>query len=262
MRLHVVERGDPGGPPVALLHGWPDSWSSWSRVLAHLDPRLRAVAYGQRGFGDSDHPAGGHPLDRFADDLLALCDALGLGRVHLVGHSSGSFVVRRVAEQHPTGSTGWRSSARPTGWATSWSRRCGRPSPTCPSRCPTASRGSPPPAPCTARWHRTSPTRSSPRAARHPGRSTATPGRGWSASTTPVGSATSRHPRCCCGATPTPCSTAASRTGSWPRSPTPGCASTRTRALPRWERREDVAADLDAVLLPSRPPRPGPSSPV
>ena len=101
LRLHVVEQGDPGGPPVVLVHGWPDSWFSWSRVLASLDPRLRAVAYSQRGFGESDHPAGGYALDRFADDLLGLCDALGLERAHLVGHSFGSFVVRRVAEQHP-----------------------------------------------------------------------------------------------------------------------------------------------------------------
>lgn len=101
LRVHAVERGDPGGPAVVLVHGWPDSWFSWSRVLAHLDPRLRAVAYSQRGFGESDHPAGGYTLDRFADDLLGLCDALGLERAHLVGHSFGSFVVRRVAEEHP-----------------------------------------------------------------------------------------------------------------------------------------------------------------
>ena len=101
LRVHAVEQGDPGGPAVVLVHGWPDSWFSWSRVLADLDPRLRAVAYSQRGFGESEHPPGGYALDRFADDLLGLCDALGLERAHLVGHSFGSFVVRRVAEQHP-----------------------------------------------------------------------------------------------------------------------------------------------------------------
>lgn len=101
LRLHTVEQGDPAGPPVVLVHGWPDSWLSWSRVLSHLDPRLRAIAYSQRGFGDSDRPPAGYTIDRFADDLVDLCEALGVQRAHLVGHSYGSFVVRRVAEQHP-----------------------------------------------------------------------------------------------------------------------------------------------------------------
>ena len=78
LRLDTVGQGGPAGTPVVLVHGWPDSWFSWSRVLAHLDPRLRAVAYSQRGFGDSDRPPAGYGLDRFADDLLYLCDALGL----------------------------------------------------------------------------------------------------------------------------------------------------------------------------------------
>ncbi|MGY1729186.1 alpha/beta fold hydrolase [Geodermatophilus sp. SYSU D01062] len=101
LRLETVEQGDPGGPVVVLVHGWPDSWFSWSRVLAHLDPRLHVVAYSQRGFGGSDHPRAGYTMDRLAEDLVALCDALGIGRAHLVGHSHGSFVVRRVAEEHP-----------------------------------------------------------------------------------------------------------------------------------------------------------------
>ncbi|MGY1740550.1 MULTISPECIES: alpha/beta fold hydrolase [unclassified Blastococcus] len=102
LRLDTVEGGDATGPPVVLVHGWPDSWFSWSRVLEHLDPRLRAIAYSQRGFGASGRPAaGGYALDRFADDLVALCDALGVRRAHLVGHSFGSFVVRRAAELHP-----------------------------------------------------------------------------------------------------------------------------------------------------------------
>ncbi|MGY1707776.1 alpha/beta fold hydrolase [Geodermatophilus sp. SYSU D00697] len=101
LRLQVVEQGDPAGTPVVLVHGWPDSWFSWSHVLPHLDRRLRAVAYTQRGFGESDHPRAGYTIDRFADDLVALCDALGLARTHLVGHSYGSFVVRRMAEEHP-----------------------------------------------------------------------------------------------------------------------------------------------------------------
>lgn len=42
-RLHYAERGDPDGQPILFLHGWPDSWFSFSRVLPLLSPRLRAI---------------------------------------------------------------------------------------------------------------------------------------------------------------------------------------------------------------------------
>lgn len=101
LRVHAVEQGDPGGPPVVLVHGWPDSWFSWSRVLPGLDRRLHVFAVDQRGFGDSDHPATGYSIDQLADDLMGFCDAVGIARAHLVGHSLGTFVVRRCAERHP-----------------------------------------------------------------------------------------------------------------------------------------------------------------
>jgi pimeloyl-ACP methyl ester carboxylesterase len=101
-RLHYVEQGDPSGAGLVFIHGWPDSWYSWSRVLPLLAPaRCHAYAFDQRGFGDSERPADRYTLDDFAADVVAFLDAVGLAEATLVGHSFGSFVARRVAETRP-----------------------------------------------------------------------------------------------------------------------------------------------------------------
>ena len=101
LRLHYAEGGDASGEPVLLLHGWPDSWFSYSRVLAHLSPRYRALAIDQRGFGDSERPDSGYAIDDLAADAVAFLDAMRIGHAMVVGHSMGTFVARRVAELHP-----------------------------------------------------------------------------------------------------------------------------------------------------------------
>ena len=99
-RLHYAEQGDGAGEPVLFLHGWPDSWFSYSRVLPLL-PRLHALVPDQRGFGDSDKPESGYGIDVFADDASAFLDALAIERATIVGHSFGSFVARQMAFMHP-----------------------------------------------------------------------------------------------------------------------------------------------------------------
>jgi non-heme chloroperoxidase len=100
-RLHYAEQGDPDGRPIVFLHGWPDSWFSFSRVTLLLPPRLHAFLLDQRGFGDSERPHHGYAIDEFAADVVAFLDAQSLERATLVGHSFGSFVARRVAIAHP-----------------------------------------------------------------------------------------------------------------------------------------------------------------
>ena len=100
-RLHYAEQGDPTGEAVLFLHGWPDSWFSFSRVLPLLPPRLRAFAVDQRGFGDSDRPAAGYGIADLADDAAAFLDAVGVARATVVGHSFGTFVARRLCVAHP-----------------------------------------------------------------------------------------------------------------------------------------------------------------
>ena len=101
IRVHYAEQGDSSGVPIVFLHGWPDSWFTFSRVLPSLPRTLRAIAVDQRGFGDSDHPASGYTFQELAADAVALLDALGIERAAIVGHSFGSFVAREVAISHP-----------------------------------------------------------------------------------------------------------------------------------------------------------------
>lgn len=100
--LHYVEQGPPAAEEtIVLVHGWPDSAYSHHRVLAELPAEYHAVTMDLRGFGDSDRPVDGYAIDEFAGDVAALVETLGLAGVTLVGHSMGSFVARRVAEQRP-----------------------------------------------------------------------------------------------------------------------------------------------------------------
>jgi pimeloyl-ACP methyl ester carboxylesterase len=101
-RLRYAAQGDADGEATVLLHGWPDSWFTWSRVLPLLSPRRRVLALDQRGFGDSDRPEHGYTIDHYAADVVALLDALSIERAALVGHSFGTFVARRTAIAHPS----------------------------------------------------------------------------------------------------------------------------------------------------------------
>lgn len=91
LRFHVAEAG--AGPPMVLLHGWPQHWWMWREVVPSLAQRHRLIMPDLRGLGWSDSPEGG-PWDKetLADDVLAILDALELDRVRLVGHDWGAWV--------------------------------------------------------------------------------------------------------------------------------------------------------------------------
>lgn len=94
--LNVATQGPKTGPAVVMLHGYSDSWFSFSRVLPLLPPELRVVAPDQRGHGDSERPLLGYRITDFADDVVRLLDALDIPKAVIVGHSMGSFVARKV----------------------------------------------------------------------------------------------------------------------------------------------------------------------
>src|SRR6188472_2746484 len=97
--LHIAEIG--AGPPLLLLHGWPEFWLTWEPVMARLANRFTLVAPDLRGFGDSDKPEGPFGPDQHAVDMLALLDALGLRRVGIVGHDIGGAVMQPLARKSP-----------------------------------------------------------------------------------------------------------------------------------------------------------------
>jgi pimeloyl-ACP methyl ester carboxylesterase len=74
-----------------LLHGWPENWFAWRKLIPTLAERYRVICPDLRGFGWSDAPPGRYEKETFASDLLALLDALALERVRFVGHDWGGF---------------------------------------------------------------------------------------------------------------------------------------------------------------------------
>src|SRR3712207_1175610 len=101
VRLHYAERGDQGGEAIIFLHGYTDSWYSFSRVLPLLSAEYHAFALTQRGHGDSDKPECCYTPDDFAADVDAFMDALSIEEATLVGGSGGAFIARRVALDYP-----------------------------------------------------------------------------------------------------------------------------------------------------------------
>jgi len=100
IELAVDVRGE--GVPVLFVHGFPFDRTMWRHQLAMLS-RVRRIAPDFRGVGDSGVPAAadGYSLTRYADDLVAVLDALGVRQAVLCGLSMGGYVIFEVLRQHP-----------------------------------------------------------------------------------------------------------------------------------------------------------------
>jgi non-heme chloroperoxidase len=99
--LHYAERGDREGEAIIFLHGYSDSWFSFSRVLPLLSDEYHAFALTQRGHGDSDKPECCYTPNDFAADVDAFMDVLGLEEAAVVGASTGALFAERVALSYP-----------------------------------------------------------------------------------------------------------------------------------------------------------------
>ena len=100
-RWHVATAGDPDAPPIVLLHGWPQNWWIWRRVIPDLARTHRVYAPDLRGFGWSDAPAGRYSKMGLACDVERLADELGLDGFDLVGHDWGGMAAFLTAIRVP-----------------------------------------------------------------------------------------------------------------------------------------------------------------
>lgn len=94
------------GPPVLLLHGWPETYVQWHAVAPALAETHTVVCTDLRGHGDSSKPPGGEAHASYrkramADDQVEVMAALGFERFALVGHDRGARVAFRLALDHP-----------------------------------------------------------------------------------------------------------------------------------------------------------------
>lgn len=98
--LHYVTAGQ--GPPVVLLHGWPQTWWEWRHTLAALAPHYTVIAPDLRGLGDSSRPLAGYDKRTVAGDVWRLVSqTLGHPRFRLVGHYWGGPTAFALAADHP-----------------------------------------------------------------------------------------------------------------------------------------------------------------
>jgi pimeloyl-ACP methyl ester carboxylesterase len=98
--LHWLDY-EGGDPPILLLHGLTANARFFDGLVPELSPRFRAIVPDLRGRGLSSQPAAGYSMADHAGDVLGLCDALGLARVTLAGHSFGGLLATWMGVRHP-----------------------------------------------------------------------------------------------------------------------------------------------------------------
>ena len=100
LRTHVALAGS--GPPLLLLHGWPQHWWMWRELIGPLARDHQVIAPDLRGFGWTEAPPGGYDPEVFAADIAALLDALEVEEpVDMIGHDWGGWTGFMLCLRHP-----------------------------------------------------------------------------------------------------------------------------------------------------------------
>jgi pimeloyl-ACP methyl ester carboxylesterase len=99
LRQHIVIGGD--GPPLLLVHGWPENWYQYRALMPALARDFTVIAVDQRGMGLTEKPRTGYDSATLANDLVALMDKLGYGRFSVAGLDTGMVISYALAADHP-----------------------------------------------------------------------------------------------------------------------------------------------------------------
>ena len=127
VRLYWTQAGS--GPPLVLLHGFPETSHAWRRVVPALSEHFTVVAPDLRGCGDSDRPQGGYDKRTVAGDVHELVHQLGFERIRLVSHDVGMMVGYAYAcasWRRRSPGWDWRTCTTPPGTRGCTTCRCSR----------------------------------------------------------------------------------------------------------------------------------------
>ncbi|MFL6671794.1 MAG: alpha/beta fold hydrolase [Massilia sp.] len=103
LRMHVVSAGQ--GPPVLLLHGFPDTHVVWRKQIGPLaEAGFRVIAPDLRGYGETDAPPSvrEYAMEYLRADVTGLLDVLGIGKVRVVGHDWGAIIGWQLCMATPS----------------------------------------------------------------------------------------------------------------------------------------------------------------
>lgn len=104
LTFDVTDSGPQDAPIIVLLHGFPQDRRTWDKLTPRLvDAGFRVLAPDQRGYSPGARPRSraAYPLSQLARDVIALVDAAGATKAHVVGHDWGGAVVWQLAQAHP-----------------------------------------------------------------------------------------------------------------------------------------------------------------
>jgi pimeloyl-ACP methyl ester carboxylesterase len=116
-RMHYAEAGS--GDPLILQHGWPQHWWMWRNQIPPLAERYRVIAPDLRGYGWSEAPPSGYEKGRFARDVVALMDHLGIERARYAGHDWGAVAGYLLGIDHAERFERIAALAAPPPWRSS-----------------------------------------------------------------------------------------------------------------------------------------------